>query len=190
MAFIGLRRPVYKKITESGNSTSYTSGGGSLAEAMSANLTITRSNNPLRGDDVEVDNDNGVTAMSLEIGTTDMDNAAMSELLGYTTDGTTQDQQLIQTDAPSQPVGFGYIRVRRKRGAVTFQAFWYYRVTFSDTAENATTRGEQIEWQTPTITGRVQGLLQSDGSVRFRAIKSFTTQAAAEAWMTGMEYPA
>ena len=81
------------------------------------------------------------------------------------------------TDEPSKDLGIGYTRVRKKAGVTTFQGVWVYKAKFSKNAENSQTKGESIEWQTPTVNGRCVGLsVSSTGELTFRKKQNFTTE--------------
>lgn len=184
MAFVGMRHPVVATVaTEvAGQALTY-NAGMVMGHAIMGNLTITRNQNPLRGDDVEVENDNSITGMSIEMGLDDIMEAVRVYMLGLeAVDGETN--QWDETAAPAPYVGFGYIRVRKKNGITSFQAIWCHKAQFGQTAENSATKGEAIEWQTPTLTGRVMGVYNSSGNEpSFRHIALFATEADAIAWL-------
>lgn len=76
------------------------------------------------------------------------------------------------------------MRVRVKNGVTSYQAVWYHKAQFGETTENAQTKGQTIEWQTPTLTGRIMGVNDNaDGKIRFRRRATFDTAAAAMAWL-------
>jgi len=185
MAFIGMRKVVAAPIaTEpSGDMPTY-SAGFVVGKAIVGNLTINRSDNPLFADDAIAENDNGITSMSLELGVDDIDEDTRVKLLGLVTEGEGTSQQYLDTDASAPYVGTGYIRLRRRAGVTKYQALWYPKVQFSETAENTSTKSESIEWQTPTITGTVFGVDGPNNSKVFRIKKLFDTEAAAYAWLT------
>lgn len=184
MAFVGMRHPVVATVaTEvAGQALTY-NAGMVMGHAIMGNLTITRNQNPLRGDDVEVENDNSITGMSIEMGLDDIMEAVRVYMLGLeVVNGETN--QWNETAAPAPYVGFGYIRVRKKNGITFYQAIWCHKAQFGQTAENSATKGETIEWQTPTLTGRVMGVYNSSGNEpSFRHIALFATEADAIAWL-------
>lgn len=188
MAFIGLRYPVASAISAETAGSMPTYGTGFVVgHAITANLTINRNDNPLYGDDVICEDDNSITSMSLELGTDDLEEGVRVKLLGLkavTTGGTTE---YHDTDASAPNVGFGYIRVRRLNGVTSYQAVWMHKVMFSETAENSQTKGESIEWQTPTLTGRVMGIsLTAAEGISFRKKADFETEAAAKTWLNSL----
>lgn len=192
MAFIGLRKAIAAPIaTEPGNAEpTYGTGGSVIGKAIQANLTITRNNNPLYADDTIVEDDNSITAMSLELGLDDLapeDRVKVLGLVKKTTGSNPTVDTYYDTDASAPYVGFGYIRVRRKSGVTSYEANWLYKVMFSEETENSQTKGESIEWQTPTITGRVMGVsIDSTGALVFRKKQYFTTEGDAVTWLNGL----
>lgn len=192
MAFIGMRHVVVAEFDAhtAGAEPTYKSTGMDAGKAITGNLTIDRANNPLYADDAIAEDDNGITGMSLELGLDDI-LESVQEYIGLikkvtTGTGTTVDTY-YDTTAPSKDVGVGYIRVRRKNGVTSYQAIWIYKLKFSKDSENSQTKGESIEWQTPTITGRCVGLaVDSSGDLAFRKYQMFTTEAAAAAYLDGL----
>lgn len=187
MAFIGLRYPVVATVTSHTAGAEPVYGTGMvIGHAITANLTITRNDNPLYADDRIVEDDNGITGMSLELGLDDISEEVQAYMLGTVKEtGTSSAPDLyLDGDSGAPAVGVGYIRVRRKDGATKYQATWIYKATFGFTDESAQTKGETIEWQTPTITGRAQGVSRgSTGRLDFRARAVFDTEAAAISWL-------
>lgn len=187
MAFIGLRYPVAAPITAETDGAEPTYGTGFVVgKAITANLTITRNDNPLYGDDAICEDDNGITAMSIELGTDDLEDEVQVKLLGIQSVAGTASAPTVyyDTEAASPNVGFGYIRVRRLRGVTSYQANWIYKTMFAQESENSQTKGESIEWQTPTLNGRAMGIsLTNPSGITFRKRASFETETAAKAWL-------
>lgn len=187
MAFIGLRHPVaaaFAQTTE-GTAPTYT-GGKVIGRAIQANLSKTYNSNPLYADDIIDEDDNSLTAMSLSLGLNDLLDDERVMLLGDSAvmNGTTPTGEYDEDAEGSSPVGFGYVRVRRKGGATRYQAVWYWKVMFTEDSEEAQTKGENIEWKTPTITGRVHGCyIDSTGVAKFRRRKTFDDEADAISWL-------
>ena len=189
MAFIGLRYPVaaaFAQTTE-GTMPTYT-GGTVVGKAIQANLTKTHNQNPLYADDAIAEDDNSLTAMSLTLGVDDLADTVRAALLGdiavETGSPAAATGEYDEGSVSSAPVGFGYIRVRRKGGVTKYQAIWYWKMLFSEDSEDTQTRGESIEWQTPTITGRAQGCYIDDSGVaKFRRRKTFDSETEAKTWL-------
>ena len=192
MPYIGMRHVVVAKVaTHTAGSEPTYSAGMVMGKAITGNLTINRNNNPLYADDAISEDDNGITSMDLELGLDDL----LEDVQDYigllekktTGTGTAAVDTYYDTDAAAYDVGVGYIRVRRKNGVTKYQALWVYDTLFSITSENAQTKGEQIEWQTPTATGRCKALdVDSSGKLKFRKRQLFDTEAAAASYLNGL----
>ena len=192
MPYIGMRHVVVAKVAShtAGSEPTYTAGMV-MGKAITGNLTINRNNNPLYAEDAISEDDNGITSMDLELGLDDL----LEDVQDYigllekktTGTGTAAVDTYYDTDAAAYDVGVGYIRVRRKNGVTKYQALWVYDTLFSITSENAQTKGEQIEWQTPTATGRCKALdVDSSGKLKFRKRQLFDTEAAAASYLNGL----
>lgn len=193
MAFIGMRHVVAAELDShtAGSEPSYKSGGWDVGKAIAGNLTITRNNNPLRADDVIAEDDNGITDMELELGLDDIleDIQAKMGILKEVTAGSPSVTTYYDTSASAKDIGVGYIRVRRKNGSTKFQAIWIYKTKFSKNSENSQTKGESIEWQTPTINGKCVGLdVDGSGDVSFRKIRNFTSESDANTFLDSLAH--
>ena len=193
MAFIGMRHVVGAVITAetAGAEPTYgTSGSGfDIGKAITGNLTINRNSNPLYADDGIAEDDNGITSMDLELGLDDLleDIQEKIGLLVKKTAGSPEVTTYYESSKPAKNIGVGYIRVRRKNGATKYQAIWIYKVLFSKNSENSQTKGESIEWNTPTVNGRCMGLeVDSDGDRKYRKIQLFNSASDAETWLDGL----
>jgi len=193
MAFIGMRHVVGAVITAetAGSEPTYgTSGSGfDIGKAITGNLTINRNTNPLYADDAIAEDDNGITSMDLELGLDDLmeDIQEKMGLLKKTTAGSPVVTTYYDTSASAKAIGVGYERVRRRNGVTKYQAIWIYKALFSKNSENSQTKGENIEWNTPTVNGKCFGLpIDSSGDLSFRKIQTFDTAAAADSWLDGL----
>lgn len=185
MAFIGMKYVVAATVgTETpGSAITYT-GGKVIGKAISGNLTWERNDNPLYADDAIAENDNSVLGGTIEIGLDDLADEARVMLLGEVAVTNGSDTEYETNDAAAPYVGVGYIRVRRKAGVTSYQAVWFHKVQFSEESEEASTKGESIEWQTPTISGKIMGV-QNDSTLanNFRRRATFETEAEAKTWL-------
>lgn len=193
MAFIGMRHVVGALITgeTSGSEPTYgTSGSGFIiGKAITGNLTINRNTNPLYADDAIAEDDNGITSMDLELGLDDLleDVQDKMGLLKATTAGSPSVTTYYETSASAKAIGLGYIRVRRKNGATKYQGVWIYKAIFSKNSENSQTKGENIEWNTPTVNGRCFGLeVDATGDLSYRKIRNFDSESEAASWLNGL----
>ena len=192
MAFIGLRYPVVATVTSHTAGAEPVYGTGKvIGHAIQANLTITRNDNPLYADDRIVEDDNGITGMEIEVGVDDLTDEVEADMglvqKVESGTGTAAVTTYYDTDAPAKDLGLGYMRVRRKAGVTTFQGIWIYKAKFSKNSESAQTKGESIEWNTPTINGRCVGLnINGNNDLSFRKIRVFDTESDANTWLDGL----
>lgn len=179
---VGLMYPVFAPITSQVDGSMPVYGTGSvIQEARNANITKEVSDNPLYGDDRIVDNDNGITGMTLSFESTGLSDADRALLFG---DELRTDGEYWESDNSSPNGGFGYVRVMRDNGVRKYEAWIILSISFKEQNQSTATREGQINWGTPTIEGRANGLYVDDsGEMRWRLHKTFATASAAKAWL-------
>ena len=166
-----------------GSSISYKSGSGSnFAEAVSASLSWERADGHFYGDDVELDSDNGVLGYTIDFEPSGLSDSARSLLLGETV----STGEYTVTDKASPDVGFGYVRVMRNKGTVTYEAWWFYKLKFGVSSEETRTKERSVEWRVPTLQGVGAGVsLDATGELSFCQHKSFNDLASAKSYLNG-----
>ena len=184
MAKIGLRYPIFAQVEDDNNGgVPIYKEGKVIGRAMSADVAWSRSNNKLYADDGVAESDNSITGGTVTIGVDDLKDEVMAYLLGgriVTEDGHTE---YIDNGDGGPVGGLGYIRVRKLRGKVEYIAYWIYRVSFALGDESASTKGENIEWQTATIQGDMEGIQGESAMPEYRVHATFATAEAAKAWL-------
>lgn len=185
MATIGLRYAVYAPITAEKHGSQITYGKGVVAgKAISANLTWTRNDAPLNADDMEVANDNSLISGSIDFGLDAVSSAARKAMFGDYED--TDDSGEWEDNTESAPDGgFGFFcTVLAEDGKYKYEAMWLHKVQFGQNNESYQTKGQNVQFQTPTITGKIMGVYNNaDEKARVRRRKTFETPAAATAWL-------
>jgi hypothetical protein len=166
-----------------GSGITYKSGSGSnFAEAVSASVSWERADGHFYGDDVELDSDNGVLGYTIDFEPSGLSDAARELLLGETASSS----EYSITDTASPDVGFGYVRVMRNKGTVTYEAWWYHKLKFGVSSEETRTKERSIEWRVPTLQGVGAGISKdSTGTLEFAQHKSFTDLASAKSYLNG-----
>lgn len=184
MAFVGLRHPVWAPITSETDGTEPVYGKGVVVgHAMTADIAFKRSDTTLYADDVGVDSDNAITGGTVTLGTDDISDEAAVAMLG---ERKKESGEIVEGSSPAPYGGFGYIRVCRVKGVTGYIGYWLYKTQFGRGDESAKTRGETLEWQTPTIKGNMLGVYADDsGETSVRERKRFATAKEAEAWLDG-----
>lgn len=150
MATIGLDKLYYSKITkdESGNETY---GKPSiLAKAMTAELSVELAEATLFADDGAAEVVKEFQSGTLSLGVADIGPTVAADLTGATVDD--NGVLVSASEDGGDPVAVGF---RAKKANGKYRYFWLYRVIFGIPATNLTTKGESIEFSTPTIEGSV-----------------------------------
>lgn len=150
MATIGLDKLYYAKITEDASGNETYAKPTQLAKAMSAELSVELAEATLYADDGAAEVIKEFQSGTLSLGIDDIGTTAASDLTGAVID---ENHVLISTSEDGgTPVAVGF---RAKKSNGKYRYFWLYKVKFGIPATNLTTKGESIEFSTPTIEGTV-----------------------------------
>lgn len=185
MARVGLAYSVFAPIEneESGAPITYKTPH-KFDRPIEANVSYERADNPLYGGNVIAENDNAITAGTLAFINTHFTPAERAAILGHKKAGEGEDEYFVETDASSPYGGFGYVTNEVEKGVKKFYAFWIYKTQLGLNEDNATTKADSTEWQTPTLEGPIMGVVvDASGEIRFRAYNVFATMEAAKAWV-------
>lgn len=179
---IGMMYPVWAPIATCVDGSMPTYGTGRLLqEARTATVTKEISNNPLYGDDRVVDDDNGITGLTVSFESTGLTMEDRVSVLGEEIVNT--DEQW-ESDVSTPYGGFGYIRVMRENGTLKYEAYHILKIKFQEESQETATREGAIQWRTPTLNGRAVGCdVDGSGKLRFRKHKVFTSASAAKTWL-------
>lgn len=186
-ANVGMQHPVFAPISAYTPGTSITYSAGSVvAEAVSASLSWERADGRFYGDDIQLDSDNGVLGYTIDFEPSGLTDAMRAALLG---EAKASSEYTITSDA-SPDGGFGYVRVMRSNSggsvAYSYEGWWFYKVKFSISSEETRTKERNIEWRVPTLSGSGDGVsLDNTGKLSFAVHQTFTTLAAAVAYVNG-----
>lgn len=185
-ANVGMQHPVMALVDTYTPGTSITYKDGMVvAEAVSANITWNRATDTFRGDDVELDSDNGVQGYTIEFEPSGLKDVVRAKMIGETLVNT--EYEINNNAAPD--IGFGYMRVMRETndsGVVqtTYEGIWFRKLKFGITSEETRTKGESIEWRIPTLTGIGAGVnLDNSGVLKFAVHRTFTDGTDCIAWL-------
>lgn len=159
-----------------------------VSEARGATVTWETENGEFYGDDVRLDSANGVIGYTIDFEATGLADSVRAALLGEVK-GSGDEYKISGASAPD--VGFGYVKVMRDNssGTVTdsYEAWWYYKVKFTQPNEEARTKERNIEWRTPTLNGTGMGVFLAAAAEfpDFAEHKTFATLAAAKTYLNG-----
>jgi phi13 family phage major tail protein len=184
MAKIGLKYPVYSPATETDSAITYGTGAV-LAKAISANIAIENNDVKLYADDVIAEGDTSFSSGTVTIGIDDLYDAAKVALLDYvagdTVDVATGAKELSVGTASPAYVGFGFYGKVIRNKVPYWRAIWLKKVQFSEPSDELKTKGESVEFGTPTLEGTI--MMAADGKWKEEA--TFSTEAGAKAYLDG-----
>ena len=186
MAFVGLLYAVAAPIQTEADGQAITYGKGQvIGGMMTAEISYTRNSNPLYADDRVMEEDNSITGGTIKMGVDDVNDDARVMMLGDVKEGDAGEEVNHETGESAPYVGTGYIRVRRKDNKTNYIAYWVHKAIFGIGTESAKTKGQSIEWQTPTLEGSIMGVKNNAAlQTRFRERRTFTKESEARAWLT------
>ena len=149
MAKIGLRDLYVAILNEdTAAATSYETPERIIG-AITANVNPNSSSATLFADDGPMDTASTLGEIELELGTYDLPLPTQAKLLGHSYDETTGLLKKGANDvAPWVAVGF-----RSLKSDGSYRYFWLTKGKFRPTEENIETKGDSVNFQTPTITG-------------------------------------
>lgn len=190
MAHIGMKYPVAAPWSE-GNTYA---DGFVIAKAINFTGTPNKNDASLYADDAVAETDLSVKDWGTSLNVDDLALKVQADLLGHTYseasgtgDSATPEQIEIGSDDVAPYFGVGFYKRRRKNNVTTFTVIWLYKVQHSEPTENAETKGESVNFQTPTIEGKAYPveITGSDGTTKMSVGKKliFSTEAAAIAWL-------
>lgn len=184
MATVGLRYAVFAPITKETRGQALVYGTGVVVgRAIRADISWERNDNPLNADDMEIANDNSLVGGTINFNLDDVSEDARKVMFGDYEDGNNKEWEDNTEAAPYG--GFGTLCVKMAEGnKYSYEAMWLHKTQFGQKSETLQTKGRSIEYQTPTINGRIMGVYNNtDGKPRVRRRKTFNTAGAAIEWL-------
>ena len=185
MAYIGMRYPVAAVVNShtDGSSISYSTPGFVMGNAVQATINYEINDNPDYGDDIIIDNDNGISGYSGTIDLNAITADVRNKLLGWAAVGTTPDYYSVSDDA-APDVGFGFIHVSMYKGTKSFEAYWFHKAQFAQSTVNASTKERQITWNHPQLSFQGKGCyIDASGKAKYFDWMTFESEAAAKTWL-------
>lgn len=181
MANIGLSNIWFSNLTEAADGTATYDGAKNLGKAVSCSVSVTNNEAKLYGDDSLAESDTSFASGTITLGVTDDDDSIFAPLLGHTiTDG-----EVVKTSSDAAPyVGCGRIVTKMVNGAYKYKVEFLYKVKFSEPSRDETTRGESIEFATPSVEGVVATLGDLDGT--WCKTKTFNTKSDALTYLKNL----
>lgn len=181
MARIGLTNIWFSVLNEAADGTATYNGATQLGKAVSTDFSPNTSDAKLFGDDALAESDSAATGGTLTLGITEDDDTVFAPLLGHEID----DGEVIYTSDDASPyVGVGYILTKMVNGVRKYKVDFFYKAKFKDMQVSQQTKGEAIEFTTPTVEGNVSVL--SDGKGTWRKTKTFSALSDALTYLKNL----
>ena len=177
MAKIGLNNFWYAKLTEAQDGTPTYGGALNLGKAVSCNVSITNNSATLYADDALAESDTSFQSGTVTLGVDDDREATFADLLGHTV---TEEGEVISNSNDTAPwVGLARIIVKMVNNVKIYKVSILNKVKFSEPSDDDSTKGESVEFSTPSIEGTVATLANGD----WKDVKTFTTKDEALAFI-------
>lgn len=183
MANIGLTNIWFSNLTEAADGTATYDGAKNLGKAVSCSVSITNNEAKLYGDDTLAESDTSFASGTITLGVTDDDDTVFAPLLGHELDAETQ--EVIKTSNDAAPyVGVGRIVTKMVNGAYKYKVEFLYKVKFAEPSKDETTKGESIEFSTPSVEGLISSLDDVNGT--WSKTKTFNTKSDALTYLKNL----
>lgn len=173
MAIKGLSIPIVANYAATGSNVTYSNGMVAGAAVEYTASWTTSENNPLYADNKIKENDAGTfQSGELTLGTSDLTQDISKLILGlkeatFSYGESKEVKELVYDDDMQSPyLGFGVIELHQNDDVDEYRAVFLPKVQFALPENTATTKGETVEWQTPSITGTIYRSDQEDSNYK------------------------
>ena len=177
MALIGLNNFWYSKLTEAQDGTPTYDGAKSFGKAVSCSVSITNNSASLYADDALAESDTSFQSGTVTLGVDDNREATFADILGHDIDES--GEVIYNTNDVAPWVALARIVVKMVNNVKLYKAMILYKVKFAEPSEDEKTKGETIEFATPSIEGTIAQLANGD----WKKSKTFSTKAEALAYI-------
>ena len=184
MAQIGLRHYKYSKLS----SDNKYSGASVLAGAIEGKMSPNIAEAELYADDTLKESAKEYTKGTLTLTVDDDDDKVFAPLLGHYVDEETGEVIRAKDDIAPY-VGFGRVIVKIVKNVKKYKAEFFPKVQFKPFFPDAKTKGESIEFSTPSIEGTVYTITETVGGVQkeiWERHNTFDTDEEAQAYLDNL----
>jgi len=190
MATIGLDHMVYAKITEDAKGEETYAVPKILAKAIKADLAIELAEATLYADDALAHAIKHFKGGKLSLGVEDIGVSVAADLTGASVDDNGVLVAASEDEGCLVAVGFRALKPNN-----FYRYFWLYRVKFAVPSTNLQTKGDSIQFQTPTVEGTImrRNKLDANGKHPWKAEVTEGDPGVAAviaAWFTQVYEPA
>ena len=177
MAKIGLNNFKYAILDESAETYE---APKSLGKAINCKVSIEKYSAELYADDTLAESDYTFKKGTVNITVDEDDDTVFAEILGHQVG---EDGEMIRKDTDIAPyVGMGRILTKLIGGVQKYKVEFLSKVKFSEPEQDEQTKGDSVEFKTPSIEGTVTKL--SDGT--WSKTKTFTTKEEAISYLDSL----
>ena len=177
MAYVGLRKPIIAKMTEEGVYDEPFACG----KAIGIQVTPNYAEGGLNADDMQVEYDKEFNYAEVTLNTSTLPIEAHEKMFGHKVDTAKKNVKFNSNDQANY-VGMAWISVEKVDNVRSYVGNFLKRVKFSEPSANFSTKGDSIEYKTPSISGRALAL--SDGE--WKETEICATEADALKWINTM----
>ena len=174
MAFVGLRKPFVAKYDKA---TKQYSDGFRYSHAVSLSINPNYAEASLYGDDAQQEYEKSFTNATISLGTTSTPIQAASVMFGHKVEGK---KVTFKATDEANYVGMGIIAPERVDGVSQFVALIVLCAKFADSNEQYQTKGDQLQFNTPTIEGSA---ISADDDANWKVTEIFDKEEDAEAFI-------
>lgn len=179
MANIGLSNLWYSHLTEGTDGTPTYDGAKTFGKAVSCQTSITNNSAELYADDSLAESDYTFSKGTITLGVADDDETIFADVLGHSID---TDGEVVSTATDVAPyIGVGRIITKLVNNVYKYKAVFLHKCKFSEPSADDKTKGESVEFSTPSIEGTIARLGDENGT--WRDSKTFTTKSDALTWL-------
>lgn len=174
MAYVGLRKPI---IAEMKGDKTY-GEPFPFGKAIGLQVTPNYAEGSLNADDEQAEYDKEFNYAETTMNTSTIPIIANEKMFGHKLNEK-KTGATFNKDDQSNYVGQGWISVEKVDGVRKFIANFLYKVKYSEPSEDYATKGDSIEYKTPSISGRA--LTAEDGD--WKDFETFDTVEEALNWI-------
>lgn len=182
MSFYGLANPMIARCRDRPEGPEYTDGSG-FGKAVRVEITPNYVDTGEYGDVNDLDQKKEFAYADITLGINRIPEDGESIVLGYTQDG----QEIQSSDMDeSEYIGLGLLKRESVGNQKFFMALWLHKVKLWEDSDSQETKGESIDYVTPTLSGRAE----PDSAGQWRSNRRFETRSEAISWLeskAGME---
>ena len=182
MANIGLTNIWFSNLTEASDGTPSYDGAKNIGKAVSCSVSITNNEAKLYGDDALAESDTSFASGTITLGVTDDNDEIFAPLLGHAIDAS---GEVVKASTDAAPyVGCGRIVTKMVNGAYKYKVEFLYKCKFSEPSKDENTKGESIEFSTPSVEGVIAALSDVNGT--WNKSKTFSTKSDALTYLKNL----